>query len=86
MLDINRKLQKSIACWVIRLPGRPGGGGEGRVFGVCVCVLGVPEINEAELSIRSSSLSSFKPLFILLLSGLSGRGNFPQCILVRGDA
>lgn len=49
--------------------------------GVCVCMYGGGlEINEAELSIRSSSLSSVKALFISLLSGLSGergQGNFP---------
>lgn len=38
------------------------------------------EIDEVELSIRSSSLSSVKALFISLLSGLSGeedQGSFP---------
>lgn len=52
---------------MFRLPGRLEGGGEGRVYGVCVCEYvcvcmvgggGGLEINEAELSIRSSSLSS----------------------------
>lgn len=41
----------------------------------CVGGLG---INEAELSINSSSLSSLKALFISLLSGLSGEGG-PGC-------
>lgn len=42
--------------------------------------MGGLEINEAELSIKSSSLSSVKALFISLLSGLSGErglGSFP---------
>lgn len=44
-------------------------------------------INEAELSIKSSSLSSVKALFISLLSGLSGENLvlFPGCYLVCGE-
>lgn len=38
--------------------------------------VGSLEIDEAELSIRSSSLSSVKALFISLLSGTSGEGGF----------
>ena len=45
------------------------------------------EINEAELSIKSSSLSSVKALFISLLSGLSserGQASFPWMPFGKG--
>lgn len=64
-MTLTGNLDRALRCLVIRLPGRLEGRGVGAVL----------EINEAELSIRSSSLSSVKALFILLLS--SSSGNFP---------
>lgn len=61
-MTLTGNLDRAPRCLVIRLPGRLEGRGVGPVL----------EINEAELSIRSSSLSSVKALFILLLSSSSG--------------
>lgn len=49
---------------------------------VCVCVGGVLDLNEVKLSIKSSSLSSVKAVFISLLSGSSVKSKgtfFPGC-------